>query len=239
MRYPPPFPLFWLPFLAARQAIHARSFFPCQDTPGVKATYTAAVTVPDGLRALMSAIPLDDGVPRDGGLRTYRFEQKARRLLGHTCGAATTCCCCRRASRTEGWRTRASPLSRRRSSPATGASPTSLRTRSRTRGSATSSPTSPGSTFGSTRDGRSSWSARSSGGCTGRRRCSSTRPWGTSTCGRPWTRSGGTTASRGSCPTSRGASTLTMPSARCPTRRASTSSTTCRASSGWRTSKRL
>jgi len=76
MRYPPPFPLFWLPFLAARQAIHARSFFPCQDTPGVKATYTAAVTVPDGLRALMSAIPLDDGVPRDGGLRTYRFEQK-------------------------------------------------------------------------------------------------------------------------------------------------------------------
>ncbi len=40
------------------QAIHARSIFPCQDTPAVKITYSAQVTVPDGLTALMSALPL-------------------------------------------------------------------------------------------------------------------------------------------------------------------------------------
>lgn len=38
------------------QAIHARSVLPCQDTPGVKVTVTAAVTVPAGMRALMSAM---------------------------------------------------------------------------------------------------------------------------------------------------------------------------------------
>ena len=38
------------------QAIHARSILPCQDTPGVKITYSATVTAPDGLRALMSAL---------------------------------------------------------------------------------------------------------------------------------------------------------------------------------------
>ena len=42
------------------QAIHARSFVPCQDTPGAKMTYTAAVRVPVDLTALMSAIPAEE-----------------------------------------------------------------------------------------------------------------------------------------------------------------------------------
>ncbi|KAH9258460.1 leukotriene A-4 hydrolase/aminopeptidase [Batrachochytrium salamandrivorans] len=48
------------PFLFSQsQAIHARSFFPCQDTPGVKFTYEAVVRVPDSLVALMSAVSVD------------------------------------------------------------------------------------------------------------------------------------------------------------------------------------
>eukprot|EP00899_Mesostigma_viride_P027826 jgi/Mesvir1/8228/Mv12513-RA.2 len=43
------------------QAIHARSLLPCQDCPGVKASYTARVCVPEALTALMSAVPLDKG----------------------------------------------------------------------------------------------------------------------------------------------------------------------------------
>ena len=46
------------PFLFTQcQAIHARSLLPCQDTPGAKMTYSAAVRVPAALTALMSAIP--------------------------------------------------------------------------------------------------------------------------------------------------------------------------------------
>jgi leukotriene-A4 hydrolase len=44
------------PFLYTQaQSIHARSFIPLQDTPGVRITYDATVRTPSALRALMSA----------------------------------------------------------------------------------------------------------------------------------------------------------------------------------------
>ena len=46
-----------MPFLFSQcQAIHARSLIPCQDTPGVKFTYTLELVVPEGMVALASAL---------------------------------------------------------------------------------------------------------------------------------------------------------------------------------------
>jgi leukotriene-A4 hydrolase len=55
------------------QAIHARSLVPCQDTPSVKITYTAELTVPKALRALMSALP--DGESSTETMSVYKFKQ--------------------------------------------------------------------------------------------------------------------------------------------------------------------
>jgi aminopeptidase N len=50
------------PFLFSQcQAIHARSLVPLQDTPRVRITYDAALTVPAGLRALMAAADAGGG----------------------------------------------------------------------------------------------------------------------------------------------------------------------------------
>jgi leukotriene-A4 hydrolase len=44
------------PFLFSQcQAIHARSIVPCQDTPSLRVTWTAALTVPAGLTVVMAA----------------------------------------------------------------------------------------------------------------------------------------------------------------------------------------
>ena len=56
------------PFLFSQcQAIHARSFLPCQDSPSAKVTYDATVTVPSGLTARMSALDDEQRKPEEVG----------------------------------------------------------------------------------------------------------------------------------------------------------------------------
>jgi leukotriene-A4 hydrolase len=54
------------------QAIHARSVFPCQDTPVARVKYTADVEVPGDTRVVMSAAHLER-VPLDNGRAVERF----------------------------------------------------------------------------------------------------------------------------------------------------------------------
>ena len=67
-----------LPFLFSQcQAIHARSIFPCQDTPSVRFTYSAEVEVPQGLVAAMAAeqIGIDEGAGNGSIVFRFRMPQ--------------------------------------------------------------------------------------------------------------------------------------------------------------------
>ncbi|KAG0172365.1 Leukotriene A-4 hydrolase [Apophysomyces sp. BC1015] len=60
------------PYLFSQcQAIHARSFVPCQDSPSVKLTYSASVTSP--LPVVMSALSVS--TESSGSVKTYKFNQ--------------------------------------------------------------------------------------------------------------------------------------------------------------------
>jgi leukotriene-A4 hydrolase len=63
------------PFLFSQaQPIHARAMFPVQDSPRVRLTYRAAITVPEPLTAVMSAGGLGVSPGPRPGTRTFRFE---------------------------------------------------------------------------------------------------------------------------------------------------------------------
>lgn len=63
------------PFMYSQcQAIHARTIVPCQDAPRVRVSYSAAVTIPEKLTAVMSAGPAGSRQGESPGTRTFLFE---------------------------------------------------------------------------------------------------------------------------------------------------------------------
>ena len=66
------------PYLFSQnESIHARSWIPLQDSPQVRATYSATIHTPDGLVAVMSASHgAVDSKPDLKGLTAYRFEMQ-------------------------------------------------------------------------------------------------------------------------------------------------------------------
>ncbi|KAL1856924.1 Leucyl aminopeptidase yscIV [Diaporthe australafricana] len=63
------------PFMFSQcQAIHARSLFPCQDTPDIKSTYSFRITSPHVVVA--SGVASGEPEAQSGGDKLYSFEQK-------------------------------------------------------------------------------------------------------------------------------------------------------------------
>lgn len=69
-----------LPFLFTQgQAILTRTWVPTQDSPGIRQTYDAAIHVPEGMRAVMSAEHVGSEGEKDAsGRRVYRFRLDQR-----------------------------------------------------------------------------------------------------------------------------------------------------------------
>src|SRR5262245_61858073 len=67
-----------LPFLFTQgQAILTRTWVPTQDSPGIRQTYDAAIHVPDGMRAVMSAEHVaPEGDKDTSGLSVFRFKME-------------------------------------------------------------------------------------------------------------------------------------------------------------------
>ncbi|XP_071639632.1 leukotriene A-4 hydrolase-like isoform X1 [Temnothorax longispinosus] len=64
------------PFLLSNnKLIYARSWFPCQDTPSVKFTYSAKILVPKNFSVLMSALSHNNVDREDPQLDQYEFRQ--------------------------------------------------------------------------------------------------------------------------------------------------------------------
>lgn len=62
------------PFLFSQgQAILNRTWIPTQDSPGIRQTWSARITVPAGLTAVMSGLKSDAIVAGTGGTQTFRF----------------------------------------------------------------------------------------------------------------------------------------------------------------------
>jgi len=66
-----------LPYVFSQcEAIHCRSMLPCQDTPSVKAPYTAEITAPPGITVLMSAVPNGGPKEAENDKKKFSFSQK-------------------------------------------------------------------------------------------------------------------------------------------------------------------
>jgi aminopeptidase N len=78
------------PFLYTQsQAIHARSWIPLQDSPGVRVTFEARVHVPEGFTAVMGAANLGTGFVMDRPIPPYLIALAAGELAFHPTGPRT------------------------------------------------------------------------------------------------------------------------------------------------------
>ncbi|KAF5729540.1 peptidase M1 family protein [Tripterygium wilfordii] len=69
------------------QAIHARSVFPCQDTPAARICYSAKLNIPHQLSAVMSARHVDRRQPTSGDVKEFGYGNFGINIESHWCEA--------------------------------------------------------------------------------------------------------------------------------------------------------